>query len=48
MDLNEHLHRLETTGPNVENVGNVSSEQRHKQINNMLFISLLGGKIFFL
>lgn len=49
MDLNDHLHRLETTGPNVENVGNVSSEQRHKQIlNNMLFMSLLGGKIFFL
>lgn len=37
MDLNDHLHRLETTGSNVENVGNVSSEQRHKQINNMLF-----------
>lgn len=29
MDLNDHLHRLETTGPNVENVGNVSSEQRY-------------------
>lgn len=32
MDLNDHLHRLETTGPNVENVGNVSSEQRHKML----------------
>lgn len=30
MDLNDHLHRLETTGPNVENVGNVSWEQRLK------------------
>lgn len=29
MDLNDHLHRLETTGPNVENVGNVSSEEKY-------------------